>query len=148
MNRWLNFIIKSLCVVGLLLSATSTYNHYVISKTEYCDINATFNCDIVNRSSYSEILHVPVAVIGILGYSMLLCISIWGNTSSFRRLRCIAAFGGLAFGLYLAYVEEHILHAWCILCIGSLLSITLICAAAALSIRDGRPDSCCAQLHD
>jgi uncharacterized membrane protein len=37
-----------------------------------------------------------------------------------------AALAGLAFALYLTYIEGYVLTAWCILCLISLLAIFLI----------------------
>ncbi len=50
-----------------------------------------------------------------------------------------AAIGGLAFALYLTYVEAYKLETWCILCLISLLLISLISVLAiAVKIRVAR----------
>jgi len=65
-------LIAILAVAGITVSSISLQHHYAKSKTEYCDIGAAFNCDIVNRSEYSSILGIPVALIGMLGYGAVL----------------------------------------------------------------------------
>ncbi len=60
-----------LALCGIVVSSVSLQHHYATSKTAYCDIGETFNCDIVNRSEYSSILGIPVALIGMLGYAAL-----------------------------------------------------------------------------
>lgn len=113
------------------MSSVSLQHHYAKSKTAYCDFGATFNCDIVNRSQYSSILRVPVALIGMLGYAVL-----GGLATMYRawpRMPGVlfgGAAAGSAFALYLTYVEGHILGVWCILC---LTSLALISATTALS---------------
>lgn len=117
-------LVAILAVCGIALSSVSLQRHYAASKTAYCDIGTTFSCDVVNRSEYSSILGIPVALIGMLGYGALA-----GLATVYRERRETPAmlFGGaaagLAFALYLTYVEGHILGVWCILCLGSLALI-------------------------
>lgn len=125
-NRWLS-LIAALAVCGVAVSSVSLQHHFATSKTAYCDVGEAFNCDIVNRSTYSTILGVPVALIGMLGYAALV-----GLATVYRARRDTPAmlFGGaaagLAFALYLTYVEARILGVWCILCLSSLALIAMI----------------------
>lgn len=125
-NRLLS-LIAALAVCGIAVSSASLQHHFATSKTAYCDVGEAFNCDIVNRSSYSTVLGVPVALIGLLGYGALV-----GLATVYRARRDAAAmlFGGavagLAFALYLTYVEARILGVWCILCLSSLGLIAMI----------------------
>jgi len=48
-------LIAILAAGGALVSSVSLYHHYGASKTSYCDFGESFNCDIVNRSTYSAI---------------------------------------------------------------------------------------------
>src|ERR1700690_3569632 len=64
--------IAVLATVGIIVSSVSLYHHYGTSATSYCDIGDNFNCDIVNRSTYSTVAGIPVALIGILGYLSVL----------------------------------------------------------------------------
>jgi uncharacterized membrane protein len=104
----------------------SLRHHYATSKTSFCDIGEAFNCDIVNRSEYSTLLGIPVALIGMLGYAALA-----GLATVYRARRETPAllFGGaaagLAFALYLTYIEAHVLGVYCILCLSSLSLITV-----------------------
>lgn len=125
MTRSLRYLLLGFCVLGGSLSAVSLHDHYSTAASEYCDLNATFNCDLVNRSTYASVSGVPVALIGILGYVLLFALSLRTG----RRVavvRFVAALIGLAFALYLAYVEAHILAMWCLLCLGSLAAISAI----------------------
>ncbi len=81
----------------------SLQHHYATSKTPYCDIGETFNCDIVNRSEYSAILGIPVALIGMIGYAALA-----GLATVYRERRETPAmlFAGAAAGLALRIVSD------------------------------------------
>ena len=125
--------IAILAVCGIVVSSLSLQHHYATSKTAYCEIGETFNCDIVNRSEYSSIFGIPVALIGMLGYAVLV-----GLTTVYRERRetpallFAAAAAGLAFALYLTYIEARALGVWCILCLSSLVLITTTTMLAAV----------------
>jgi vitamin-K-epoxide reductase (warfarin-sensitive) len=117
-------LVAILAVGGIAVSSVSLQHHYAKSKTEYCDIGDTFNCDIVNRSEYSSVAGIPVALIGMLGYAAL------AGLATVRRERretpsliLGGAVAGLAFALYLTYIEARVLGVWCILCLSSLALI-------------------------
>jgi len=129
-------IIAVLAVLGMIVSSISLQHHYAKSKTSYCDFGESFNCDLVNRSQYSSIAGIPVAGIGIAGYAMLLAFAtLYRSKAETPALLTLLALAGLAFALYLTYVEGFILQAWCILCLSSLTVITLITVTSAILLR-------------
>ncbi|HXZ31079.1 MAG TPA: vitamin K epoxide reductase family protein [Terriglobales bacterium] len=124
--------IAVLAFAGIVVSSVSLYHHYGTSKTSYCDIGENFNCDIVNRSTYSTVLGVPDALIGIVGYSVLLVLTtLYRAKSETPVVLLTASVLGLAFALYLTYVEAFVLATWCILCLSSLTLICLITVFAS-----------------
>src|SRR5207237_7202298 len=74
-SRRLLLAISLLAMAGIAASSVSLYHHYGSSRTSYCDLGENINCDIVNRSTYSTVLAIPVALIGIIGYFGLLALS-------------------------------------------------------------------------
>ena len=125
--------ISLLAIAGIVVSSVSLYHHYGSAKTSYCDIGENFNCDIVNRSADSSLFGVPVALIGILGYLVLLALStIYRAKAETPMLLLIASVSGLGFALYLTYIEGFVLAAWCILCLSSLVLIFAICALSTV----------------
>ncbi len=127
------WVIALLSLAGMVVSAVSLQRHYAKSTTTFCHFGETFDCDIVNRSEQSTLMGIPVAGIGVAGYALLLWLS------TVRRLRpetptqlLLAALAGLAFALYLTYVEAYVLMTWCILCLTSLALITLITILAGV----------------
>jgi len=124
-------IIAILACAGVIVSAVALQRHYAKSATQFCDFSQRFSCDIVNRSEYSSIVGIPVAGIGIAGYAVLFWLATKWKTRPETPVRLLAAaLGGLAFALYLSYVEAYVLETWCILCLISLVLIFLISALA------------------
>jgi vitamin-K-epoxide reductase (warfarin-sensitive) len=120
-------VITILAGLGIAVSSVSLQHHYAKSKTSYCDFGESFNCDLVNRSQYSSIAGIPVALIGIAGYLALMALStLYREKAETPGMLVLASAGGLAFALYLTYVEGFVLQAWCILCLTSLTTIFLI----------------------
>ena len=126
-TRVLFLAIAVLSLAGMIVSAVSLQRHYAKSATSYCEFGEKFNCDIVNRSEYSSLLGIPVAGIGVAGYGLLLVLSTFQRLDNQTPTRLLLAAGaGLAFALYLTYVEAYVLTTWCILCLTSLALISLI----------------------
>jgi len=119
--------IAVLAVIGATVSSVSLYHHYQTTETTYCDFGQNFNCDIVNRSIYSTIAGIPVALIGICGYLALLGLATaWRSKPETPKILLAASIAGLGFALYLTYVEGFVLGTWCVLCLTSLTMIALI----------------------
>ena len=128
-------VIAILALAGIIVSSVSLHHHYGTSQTNYCDFGASFNCDIVNRSVYSTVLGVPDALIGILGYGLLLGLATFYRTKAETPLLLlIASTAGLGFALYLTYIEKFVLATWCILCLSSLTLIFLITVLASFLV--------------
>jgi vitamin-K-epoxide reductase (warfarin-sensitive) len=144
MKRRLFLAIAILAVAGIAVSSVSLDHHFRKSKTTYCDFGQAFNCDIVNRSEYSTVAGVPVALIGILGYAALLVFAtFYRQKADTPAILVVGSLGGLGFALYLTYVEKYILAVWCILCLSSLaviFSITVLSVGVLMwSMRRAEP---------
>jgi uncharacterized membrane protein len=134
-NRLLS-VVAILAVCGIVVSSESLQHHYATSKTAFCDIGKTLNCDIVNRSEYSSILGIPVALIGMLGYAALAGLAtVYRERRETPALLFGAAAAGLAFALYLTYIEARVLGVYCILCLSSLALIATTTVLAAVIWR-------------
>jgi vitamin-K-epoxide reductase (warfarin-sensitive) len=114
------FIILALC--GIIVSSLALREHYRDSGDSPCSINDHWDCGVVNHSPFAVIHGVPVAIIGIAGYILMAALA------SIRRYRVLLVFAlaGLAFSLYLANIEAHVLEVWCIYCVISLGIISLM----------------------
>src|SRR5260221_6708533 len=96
--------------VGAVVSGLALQHHYGHDSSSFCNINATFDCDVVNRSSYSRIAGVPVALAGLVSYLLMLDLAVfqWRKTETPALLPFLSA-SGLVISLYLIYVEAAIL---------------------------------------
>jgi vitamin-K-epoxide reductase (warfarin-sensitive) len=134
--RW---ILVILALVGVVASSLALREHYRMDASP-CSINDKWDCGIVNHSPYAVMRGVPVAAIGIAGYLLLGMLAF----KRVYRLMLVVALAGLAFSLYLANVEAHILGVWCIYCVislGVISVMSLLILANLLALRIGRAPS-------
>jgi uncharacterized membrane protein len=115
--------------VGLCLAAYLTYVHYS-GVTPPCSIKGN-PCSQVQKSQYSLLIGIPVALIGLLGYIAILG-SLFAPDGERARLVTMAlVLGGFGFSLYLTYRELFTLHKICEWCVGSAVIMTVL---ACLSV--------------
>ena len=94
------------------------------------------DCEAVNTSIYSEIIGIPVAMLGLAMY-VLIVVLVWleARRPELTEWVQLAVFGlalvGLIFSGWLTYVEIEILQAICPYCV---ISAVLIGAIFALSV--------------
>jgi uncharacterized membrane protein len=123
-------------LVGAAASGLALQQHYRRDGTSFCNISTTFNCDVVNRSSYSQVQGIPVALVGLIAYGVMITLAMFQKDKAETPALLLLLSGtGLLVSLYLTYVEAAVLRTWCILCLTSLFCIALIAMFSALRVR-------------
>jgi uncharacterized membrane protein/glutaredoxin len=118
-------IILALSGLGLVLSLYLAYLYSSKASAAFC--TAGSGCDTVRESSYAIILGVPVALVGVIGYSLIFALSIASiKGKSLWFLLYLVALAGFAFSAYLTYIELFVIHAICFYCLISAILITAI----------------------
>jgi vitamin-K-epoxide reductase (warfarin-sensitive) len=117
----MRFVLFLVALLGFIASSFALREHYR-TDTSPCSINERWDCGIVNHSPFAMLAGIPVAAIGMAGYVFLAALAL----KRAYRLFFAAALVGLAFSIYLAHVEAHILGVWCVYCVASLAAISLL----------------------
>jgi uncharacterized membrane protein len=123
------WLIRLLCVLGLFVSGYLTWSH-LADTDPYC--GASHSCADVQNSRYSEIAGIPVSVIGMIGYLILLILSLLRGRVDpevefyLPVLTFGAALIGVLYSAYLTYLEAFVINAWCYWCVASALIVTAI----------------------
>jgi uncharacterized membrane protein len=128
MKNRLTQVTIALTVLGLLVSIYMTI--FKITSNENMCVGS-HDCSVVNASKYSEVNGIPVAVIGMFGYSSLLGLLLLERKPGFFKDNGTMLFFGITligffFTLWLVYVELTLIKAYCPFCITSQISMTLI----------------------
>ena len=102
----------------------------------------TGGCETVQLSRWSEFMGVDVALIGVIGYVVMLGVSLAGLQPGTERRRwpaialVVLSGGALLFSAYLTYLELFVIHAICRWCVVSALIVVGIFAASLLAWRE------------
>jgi uncharacterized membrane protein len=98
----------------------------------------------VQSSAYSYFLGLPVAAYGVAGYGALFVVAVLGIQPRWVAARWVAlglfamAALGLAFTLYLTYLEAMVIEAWCQWCLVSAAIIALTFLFSLPGLRRAR----------
>ncbi len=123
---------------GLGLSSYLTTVSFIVVDLSYCEPLPFLSCEAVIYSPYARVFGIPVALVGALGFAALFVISyialVSEEQSRFRLDFLAAAISvlGLAFGIYLNYLEFIVIRSLCILC---LVTFLLVVPMVVLSLR-------------
>ncbi|NHN57093.1 vitamin K epoxide reductase family protein [Calidifontibacter sp. DB0510] len=145
--RWLAPASLALAVLGLLVSAYLTFEHFTGSTTLACSDSGAVNCAKVTTSDWSRFLGMPVAVLGLAFFvaMVVLCLPVvWRRAPRWvDYLRLAAAGVGMVMVLYLVWAEFFKINAICLWCTGVhvitfVLLIVLLCGEVLGSVEPVR----------
>jgi vitamin-K-epoxide reductase (warfarin-sensitive) len=131
----MRYVIAALAVAGIAVSCLALAQHYGAPAQPIDLLHSAWNSAYVNQSPFAAVHGIPVAMLGIAGYTLLVVLAL-------MRLWLIAVYSagiGLAYALYLTNVEAHILHVWCVYCVSSLILIVVIAFLAFAALIFDRP---------
>ncbi|HEX6271173.1 MAG TPA: vitamin K epoxide reductase family protein [Anaerolineales bacterium] len=136
MDKRLSQIAIALTIIGLLVSIYMTI--YKITSNDSMCIGSQ-DCSVVNASRYSEIYGIPVAVLGVVGYTAILAVlGLERSPGFFQQNGSMLFFGlslvGFLFTLYLIFLEVVLIKAYCPFCIASQAAMTLIFILAVVRL--------------
>ncbi len=129
----MRILLALLAALGIIVSSLALRVHYS-TDVQPCDINARWDCGIVNHSRFATIHGIPVAAVGIAGYALLLVLTLLGR----RKLLLVSAAAALCYALYLTHIERDLLQVWCLYCVCSQGIIALLALLAAAWVALGR----------
>ncbi len=136
-------IIAILSFIAMGITAWLTYIHYKPDASSVCNFNTRWNCEIVNKSEWSEVnigfAEIPVAILGFCTYLIMFVGSVgimkklhfhkihsWLHHEHVHKLIKYLAYIGLLFSLYLTYIEIFKLYTFCLFCVIQQLIILII----------------------
>ena len=112
-DRRLRLAAALVAVAGVGVAGYLTWAHYT-GATIICTTGG--GCETVQKSAYATIAGVPVAVLGLVGYSVILALIAWDAPSA-QLGAATFAFVGLLFSGYLLIVQIFVIDALCTWCV-------------------------------
>ena len=131
-DRSLRVIAGLVALAGIAVAGYLTWVHY--DETALVCV-AGGGCETVQQSSYAEIAGLPVALLGLGGYTVVLGLILWD--APYARLAAASlALVGLAFSVYLLVLQLFVIDAVCVWCMANDLVIApLLAITTALRLR-------------
>jgi uncharacterized membrane protein len=116
-------------VLSLVGLAVAGYLAYVETQAAAAVCGPVGDCNAVQSSPYARLFGVPIGLIGVAGYVAILAVWAWGRRAAgalpATLLVLMSAFG-VAFSIYLTYLELFVIRAVCMWCITSAVIMTLL----------------------
>ena len=115
--------IAVLAVAGIAIATYLTYVHYA-DLEPFC-VAGGGGCEKVQTSDYADLAGIPVAVLGLIGYVLILG-SLWVRGENGAFAGAVLALAGFAFSAYLTYRELFTIDAICQWCVASAVVMTAL----------------------
>lgn len=121
-DRRLRQVAIVLAVIGLGVAGYLTYIHYEGIKP-VCGLGG--DCEKVQTSEWAYLAGVPVALLGLIGYVVILA-TLFSEREEALVAGAVAALVGFGFSAYLTYRELFTIDAICPWCVASAVIVTLL----------------------
>jgi uncharacterized membrane protein len=129
-TSWRDWVIPLLALAGLCVAG---YLAYVETTATLAICGPVGDCNAVQSSPYAKLFGVlPIGVLGAAGYVAILGSWLWSRFGNGRlsKLAPLTLFGmtllGVAFSLYLTFLEPFVIGAVCAWCLTSAVIITAL----------------------
>jgi len=140
--RWVTLTSSALSLLAVGLTIYLTVTHYTDPGALACPDSGAINCTLVTTSSWSVVLGVPVAVVGLAWALAMTAVNLprtWRSAPAWVDTARLALAGaGVATVLYLVYAELFGVGAICLWCTGvhlTALALFGVTLAARASLR-------------
>ena len=133
-DRRLRAAVAGLSLVGLGIAGYLTYTRYSGAQIA-C---ATGGCETVQKSSYSTVAGIPVAVLGLVAYAFVF-LTAFGQSEPVRVAGATTALAGVLFAAWLLYAQIALIHAICQWCVASDVVISLLAVVTVLRAIERDP---------
>jgi uncharacterized membrane protein len=131
MNNRLSQAALVITVIGLFVASYMTVYKFTSQEVQDAMCVGSHGCSVVNASPYSEVRGIPVALIGVVGYIVLLTVQLLERRPGVVQDNGTLIFFGISvtgflFTVYLIFVEIALIKAYCPFCITSQVAMTLL----------------------
>jgi uncharacterized membrane protein len=127
-DRQLRVTVAVLALLGLAVAGYLTYVHY--AELEPICAGGGGGCERVQNSSYAELAGIPVALLGLIGYALILA-SLWVPGEAGRLGGAVLALVGFGFSAYLTWLELFEIDAICQWCVVSAVLMSALAVSTS-----------------
>ena len=134
-SRPLAIAIALVSVLGIAVAGYLTVIHYT-GASSICAV--VHGCEVVQKSDWSKLAGIPVALLGLVGYVVILgSLAVRGEAGLLGG--AVVALGGFGFSMYLTYREAVSINAWCMWCVISAVLMTVLAILTVARLLKAEP---------
>ncbi len=139
----MKYLLALLALAGVWVSVLALRVHnQAPGEAPPCAVTERFDCGAVNHSRFAVFPprtfdeaanakgHIPIAVLGIIGYSGMAILALLGRYWLLLHLAEI----GFMMAAFLTYLEAYVLQKWCIYCLWSQGIVATLLALTAITL--------------
>jgi uncharacterized membrane protein len=126
MEKNIFFYIKALSLIGIILAVYLLWEQFFHPSFQPCNINSTINCNAIISGAVAKTFGIPTPLYGLSGYIIIFLSAIFRK----KKLLLEMSIFGLAFCLWIAYIELFQLHVICPVCILCQIIMLSVCSLA------------------
>jgi uncharacterized membrane protein/2-hydroxychromene-2-carboxylate isomerase len=115
-------LLRGLCIVALAASSAS-FADQSFGDGAFCGFES--GCEAVTSSAYGKVLGIPWPVVGIIGFTLILALTLIGTQGSIRIARWMSLFAPIV-GIVLIVIQLAVLAQVCLLCLVADVSAVLM----------------------
>jgi uncharacterized membrane protein len=131
-DRALRLAAGAVALAGIAVAGYLTWAH-LADESVVCVAGG--GCETVQESEYAEVAGIPVALLGLVAYSVVAGL-IWWDAPSARLGAATISFVGLLFSMYLLVVQLFVIEAVCVWCLANDVVIApALAMSTALRLR-------------
>ena len=132
-ERYLRFAVAALALIGAGIAGYLTYTHFKGTPP----VCLTSGCEAVQNSPWSELFHIPVALLGLLAYLSIVATTLVRHPLA-KQAGATIALTALGFNIYLLYIQAHEIGRYCTWCVSNEI-VSALLAPVALAWLLSRP---------
>lgn len=140
MRAYLRLTLLVLAAAGMGVMGYLISLHYAPETGQaFCTFGEGLSCEVVNKSLYSEIFGIPMAVLGFLYFAGVFALAVLRYTDTMLRYVFLGTIAFLGPSLYLTGIELTVLDNICVFCELSKVLMLAVAGVALWAIWDKRP---------
>jgi uncharacterized membrane protein len=135
-ERYLRIAVATLALIGAGIAGYLTYTHFQHTPP----VCLTSGCEVVQKSRWSELFGIPVALLGLLTYLSIVASTVIRHPLA-KQAGAMIALVALGFNAYLFYIQAHEIGRFCTWCVSNeIVSLLLAPVAIAWLLSSGDRD--------
>jgi uncharacterized membrane protein len=128
-------ILGLISLAGTFIMGYLVYLHYHVGAESFCNLGEGLSCELVNQSLYSEVLGIPVSIMGVIYFSVIFLLVLLRYSEKTLKQIAFVTIVFLGPSIYLTLTEIFIIKSICVLCETSKVLMLVIIGVIVYALK-------------